>query len=134
VIFKRNRRYWTDLTIDGERYREPLRTENAKEAKGKERAPIIEISQGRAGVRGAAAQKSFDAAIVAYIEERTPHSAEKSCRTDRERSHPLRKVFGTMPLKKITAQAVLDYQKVRRATVSGRTVNLEVELSGDHST
>jgi len=117
-----------DLTIDGIRYREPLKTENWKDAKEKEKARLVEISQGRAGVRGAAAQASFSAAADAYIDERALHSAEKSCRTDRERSQPLRKVFGTMPLKKITAQAVLDYQKTRRATVSGRTVNLEVGL------
>jgi integrase len=128
VIFKRKKRYWMDDTIDRIRYRESLKTPNWKDAKEKERARLVEISQGRAGVRGAAAQASFNAAADAYIDERALHSAEKSCRTDRERSQPLRKVFGNLALKKITAQAVVDYQKARRATVSGRTVNLEVGL------
>lgn len=52
----------------------------------------------------------------------------KSCRTDRERSRPLRKAFGDVQLKKISAQAILDYQKARIADVSGRTVNLEIGL------
>src|SRR5262249_9899369 len=56
------------------------------------------------------------------------HSAEKSCRTDRERSVPLRRAFGELPLKKITAQVILDYQKERIQNVSGRTVNLEIGL------
>src|SRR5262249_39461118 len=33
-----------------------------------------------------------------------------------------------LPLKKITAQAILEYQKARVADVSGRTVNLEIGL------
>src|SRR5262245_53741806 len=36
--------------------------------------------------------------------------------------------FGELPLKKITAQVILDYQKERIQNVSGRTVNLEIGL------
>src|SRR5262245_33427599 len=117
-----------DATVDGVRYREPLKTQNWKEAKDKEKARLVEISQGRGGARGPAARQTFSTAADAYIEERALHSAEKSCRTDRERSRPLRKLFGDLPLKKITAEAILDYQKARIAEVSGRTVNLEVGL------
>src|SRR5262245_47619014 len=117
-----------DATVDGVRYREPLKTQNWKEAKDKEKARLVEISQGRVGVRGAASRQTFSMAIDAYIEERALHSAEKSCRTDRERSRPLRQAFGELPLKKITAQTILEYQKTRIAHVSGRTVNLEIGL------
>src|SRR5262245_151291 len=117
-----------DATVDGVRYREPLKTQNWKEAKDKEKARLVEISQGRVGVRGAASRQTFSMAIDAYIEERALHSAEKSCRTDRERSRPLRQAFGELPLKKITAQTILEYQKARIAKVSGRTVNLELGL------
>src|SRR5262245_42807291 len=117
-----------DVTVDGIRYREPLGTSDWKQAKDREKARIVEISQGRFGSRGPTGRQSFDAAADAYIEERGLHSAEKSCRTARERSRPLRKVFGDLPMKKITAQAIRDYQEVRIAEVSGRTVNLEVGL------
>src|SRR5262245_56181715 len=117
-----------DATVDGVRYREPLKTQNWKEAKDKEKARLVEISQGRVGARGPAARQTFRTAADAYIEERALHLAEKSCRTDRERSQPLRKAFGDLPLKKITAQAILEYQKTRVSDVSGRTVNLEIGL------
>src|SRR5215831_4490918 len=106
VIFKRNKRYWMDATVDGVRYREPLKTHNWKEAKDREKARLVEISQGRVGARGPASRQTFSLAVDAYIEERALHSAEKSCRTDRERTRPLRKAFGELPLKKITAQAI----------------------------
>jgi integrase len=128
MIFKRRKRYWMDATIDGVRYREPLRTCDWKEAKDKEKTRIVEISQGRFGARGSVARQTLSIAIDSYIEDRVLHSAEKSCRTDRERSRPLRKAFGDVPLRKISARSILDYQKARIAEVSGRTVNLEVGL------
>ena len=117
-----------DATVDGVRYREPLKTQNWKEAKDKERARLVEISQGRVGARGPASRQTFSTAADAYIEERALHSAEKSCRTDRERSQPLRKALGDVSLKKITAQSILEYQKTRVKDVSARTVNLEIGL------
>jgi integrase len=128
VIYKRTKRYWLDVTVNGVRYREPLKTRNWQEAKDKEKDRLLEIAQGKAGGRGPAAKQTVDAALDVYIEERELHSAENSCRTDRARSQALRKAFGNVSLKKITAQSILDYQKERRATVSGRTVNLEVGL------
>lgn len=93
-----------------------------------ERDRLLEIAQGKTGARGPAAKQTLDVAPDAYIEESQLHSAEKSCRTDRERSQALRKAFGNVSLKKITAESILDYQKARIAIVSGRTVNLEVGL------
>ena len=90
MIYKRGtgkqKLFWMDITVNGVRYREPLKTSNWRDAVRKERARITEIDQGKAGVRGPAARQTFNAAVDLYIEERQLHSAEKSCRTDRERS------------------------------------------------
>ena len=128
MIYKRKKRYWLDVTVNGIRYREPLKTGNWQAAKQAEKDRLLEIAQGKAGARGPAAKLTFNTAVDAYIEERQLHSAEKSCCTDRERSVALRRVFGEVPLKKITAAAILEYQKDRIEMVSGRTVNLEVGL------
>jgi hypothetical protein len=77
VTFKRNKWFWMDATVDGVRYREPLKTRNWKEAKDREKARLVEIAQGRTGARGPAARQTFSAAADAYIEERALHSAEK---------------------------------------------------------
>jgi integrase len=132
MIFKRGtgkkKWFWMDNTVNGIRYREPLKTRNWQEALQKERDRLLEIAQGKAGARGPAAKQTFNTAVDAYIEERQMHSAEKSCRTDRERSKALRTVFGELPLKKITAESILAYQKERKKTISGRTINMEVGL------
>jgi integrase len=118
-----------DNTVNGIRYREPLKTQNWQEAVQKERDRLLEIAQGKAGARGPAAKQTFNCAADAYIEDRQLHSAEKTCRTDRERSQALRNAFGDLPLKKISADLILDYQKTRiEAGISGRTINLEVGL------
>ena len=74
------------------------------------------------------ARQGFNAAADTYIQERQLHSAEKTYVTYRERSRPLRRFFRDTPLRRITADSIVKYQKGRRATVSGRTVNLEVRL------
>src|SRR5437867_12161409 len=128
MIYKRKKWYWMDNTVNDVRYREPLHTKNWQEAKRKEKERLLEIAQGKVGARGPTAKQTFNAAVDAYIEERQLHSAEKSCRTDRERSKALRTVFGELPLKKITAESILAYQKERKKTISGRTINMEVGL------
>src|SRR5215831_9882077 len=111
MIYKRGKGkkkwYWMDNTVNGVRYREPLKTRNWQEALQKERDRLLEIAQGKGGARGPVAKRTFNAAVDTYIEERQLHSAEKSCRTDRERSVPLRRAFGELPLKKITAEAIV---------------------------
>jgi integrase len=133
MIFKRGigkkKWYWMDNTVNGIRYREPLKTQNWQEAVQKERDRLLEIAQGKAGARGPAARQTFNCAADDYIKERQLHSAEKTCRTDRERSQALRDAFGGLSLKKITAKLILDYQMTRNdAGISGRTINLEVGL------
>src|SRR5215471_15368584 len=112
MIYKRGtgkkKLYWMDNTVNGIRYREPLKTRNWQEAVQKERDRLLEIAQGKIGARGPSAKQTFNCAADAYIEERQLHSAEKTCRTDRERSQALRHVFGNLPLKKITAKLIVD--------------------------
>src|SRR5262245_21449796 len=99
MIYKRKKWYWHDNTVNGVRYREPLKTKNWQEALQNERNRLLEIAQGKAGATGPPAKQTFKVAVDAYIDERQLHSAEKSCRTDRERSIPLCKTFGELPVK-----------------------------------
>ena len=129
MIYKRNKWYWMDNVVNDVRYREPLKTKNWQEAKTKEKERLVEIAQGKAGAHGVTAKQTFDSAADLYIEDRMLHSAEKTCRTDRERSRPLRKAFGDQSLRKIKSHQILAYQKARLDSgVSGRTINLEVGL------
>ena len=50
-LLKRGNRYWTDFTVDGLRYRKPLRTTDLNLAKQRERALIQKASRGALGAR-----------------------------------------------------------------------------------
>ena len=128
-LMKRGKWYWMHDVVNGLRYRLPLKTTNWQEALRKQKETLSEIQAGKLGKQGATGRQTFDVAADAYIEERQLHSAEKSCRTDKERSRPLRKFFKQTGLRRITAEAIVKYQKERKAAgVSGRTINLEVGL------
>ena len=60
--------YWMDNTVNGARYREPLKTQNWQQALQNERDRLLEIAQGKTGARGPAAKQTLDAALDAYIE------------------------------------------------------------------
>ena len=119
---------WMDDVVNGVRYRLPLKTKNWQEALRKEKETLAAIGEGKAGSQGAVARQGFNAAADTYVQEQQLHSAEKTYITDRERSRPLRRFFRDTPLRRITADSIVKYQRERRATVSGWTVNLEVGL------
>ena len=84
---------------------------------------------GKAGSHGKAARQTLNAAADAFLEERQLHKASKTYTTERERSRALRKFFGDTPLRRITAEQIVTYQKARKtAGLSNKTVNLEVAL------
>src|SRR5206468_7246495 len=62
MIYKRGKWYHMDDTVNGVRYRLPLRTKNWQEALRLEKEKITAIAQGKAAVNGAARQ-SFEVAL-----------------------------------------------------------------------
>jgi integrase len=129
TVYKRRNRYWMDTVIDGERHRVPLETTNWQEARRKAAALVTAITEGKTGNQGKSARETFNGAADAYLDERQLHSAEKTFKTDRERSRVLRKHFGEIRLRRITVEMVVSYQKKRKEQgVAGRTANLEIGL------
>jgi integrase len=128
-LYKRAKWYWMHHFVNGVEYRLSLKTKNWQEAKRLEKEKLAEIAEGKFGSQGKIARKTFSAAADTYIQERQLHSAEKTRHTDQERSIPLRRYFTETPLRRITAEMIVDYQVQRKAAgVSGRTINLEVGL------
>ena len=129
TVYRRGKRYWMDTVIDGERHRVPLETTNWQEARRKAAALVSAITDGKTGNQGRSARETFNGAADAYLDERQLHSAEKTFKTDGERSRVLRKYFGEIRLRRITAEMIVSYQKTRKEQgVAGRTANLEVGL------
>lgn len=129
AVYKRGKWYWMDDVVNGIRYRLPLKTTNWQEAKRLEKEKLAAISSGKAGEPGKISMQTFDAAADNYIAERGLHTQEKTRLTDVERCRALRRFFGEIRLRRITADKVVDYQIARKATgVGGRTINMEVGL------
>ena len=128
MIYKRNGHWHLDVTVHGVRYREALNTRDKREAKDLEKKRIAEISQGKGASNSGKefARRSFNAAADQFLEERKPHVAERTCQLERNLLYPLRRAFGETPLRRINAEMIATYQRGRRATVSGRTLNMEV--------
>ena len=121
--------------VNGVRYRLPLKDSagskiiNWQEALRREKEILADIQAGKFGGAGPIARQTFNVAADSYIQERGLHSAEKTRRTDKERSKALRKSFGERALRRITVDMIVRYQFTRKAEgVSGRTINLEVGL------
>jgi integrase len=128
MIYKRNGHWHLDVTVHGVRYREALGTTDRREAKNLEKRRVAEISQGKgaSNVGKDFARRSFSLAADQFLEERKPHVAESTCQLERNLLYPLRRAFGETPLRRINAEMIAAYQRGRRGTVSGRTLNMEV--------
>src|SRR5438552_8316750 len=115
MIYKRGKWYYMDDSVNGVRYREPLKTTNWQEALRLEKERLAEIAAGKGLNRHIAAKQTFNQAADSYVEKRKLFSAEKTYLTDKQRSGPLRESFGEIRRERITAEMILDYQIQRTA-------------------
>ena len=128
MIYKRGDSWHTDITVNGVRYRESLKTTDKREAKNleKERIAAIQAGKGASTSGRNFARQPIEKAAQQYLEERQLHTSARTQQLEKERLKPLLKVF-SKPLCRFCATDVLDYQKQRLADgVSNRTVNMEV--------
>ncbi len=128
MIYKRRGIWWTDFTLNGDRYRESLKTTDKREAVKQEKERIAEVSEGKnLAHHKHFARWPFSKAADHYLEEAKLHISERSVHSEMERAKPLRAFFGETPLVRITGERVCQYQAHRKEQgVSGRTINMEV--------
>ncbi len=136
MIYKRKGHWHIDVTINGVRYREALRTAeepfgttDRRRALEREKERIAEIHQGKgASPTGRDfARKPFEVAADIFLEDRKPYVSERTHQLECNLLKPLRKFFGERALLRIKAPDVASYQRSRRPTgISGRTLNMEV--------
>jgi tetrahydromethanopterin S-methyltransferase subunit F len=131
MIYKRGQHWHLDITVNGVRYREALKTTDRREASALEKKRVGEIQAGKAASKSGReyARKPFGEAADQFLEERRSHVAERTMQFERERLKALRKFFGERPLLRITARDIAAFQKSRLEDgVKGRTINMEVSV------
>jgi integrase len=136
ALVKRGRWWWTDFSVNGVRFRQPIRDENGqhtkdwREALSREKELIAEAQAGRLiATRQSFARLAFSEAVERYLADRTPHLAARSIRTERERLKLTSAFFGTTPLTRISCDSVRDYIGQRKQQgAANRTINMEIGI------
>jgi integrase len=131
-LWKRGRQYWMDVTVNGQRFREPLGTTDWREARQRERTRIAELGRrppdpaNRGRTFGSLDVKS---AVAAYAKERKHQVSARMVAYWTECARPLSAFFGDTPLQRVDANAIAGYQNARiEAGRAPKTVNGEVSV------
>jgi integrase len=134
AIFKRGKWYWMDAVVNGYRYREPLKTTDARKAPGLERERIAQLKDRAPDPTKKSktfASLNISGAVDAYVAERGPQVSKRMAAYWKEQSRPISKskALGNVKISKITPAHIAAYQAERLA--SGRapkTINGEVSV------
>jgi hypothetical protein len=100
-LWKRGGRYWTDFTVDGARYRKPLRTANRNVAKERERDLVQAARRGRLSDRESG-PRDLSGAVAAYLDAKRMRCSARTIELEEERLSIVKKHFGDIRLTAIT--------------------------------
>lgn len=144
-LFKREKTWWTDFSINGVRYRMSLNTTDWREAQSQEKEKIAQASAGKIGPTSQQfARLAFTEAADRYVEDRKGRLGKRSLATEEERLKPLRRYFGSTPLNRIGPESIRTYiaerkkapesqqddlaKKVLNRCAANRTINMEIGI------
>ena len=130
ALFKRNKTWWTDFSVNGRRYRQSLHTQNYDDAKETQRELRRQAEDGllAARVKGFA-RLPFSAAADRYVESRSLDLSQSSLSKERQLLTKLRKFFGSEKIGEISGDQILAFREWRaRDRVSPATINMEVGI------
>jgi integrase len=127
-VFRRNKTYWTDFSVNGQRFRQSLDTTDWREALRLEKE---KIAQAQAGKLSAASQSfarlAFTEAAERYLDSRKLELSTRSLTKERQLLVHPSKFFGATPLTRITTENLLAYRESRAKSGTGPAyVNMEM--------
>jgi integrase len=130
AIYKRGNTWWTDFSINGQRYRQSLDTTDWRAAQSSEKELIGQAGAGKLVPCSQQFSKlTFIEAADRYVADRLAHLALRSIHTERERLKPLCSFFTTLALTRISADSVRDYIARRKQQgAANRTLNMELGI------
>jgi hypothetical protein len=128
ALYKRDKTWHTDFSVNGQRFRQTLDTTDWREAQAKEKELIAQASAGTLTPNTQRFTKlGFSEAAERHLSDRSPSLAERSIQTEKERLKRLKVYFGNTPLTRISADMLRAYIAERRkAGVANKTINLEL--------
>jgi integrase len=136
ALVKRGKWWWTDFSVNGVRYRQPIRDEKGQRTKdwrtalSREKELVAEAQAGKLSVAGQSfGRLAFTEAVERYLADRAAHVAPRSKRSESDHAKPLRESFGATPVTRISVEDILAYIRQRKEKgISNVTVNMEVGI------
>src|SRR5713226_447687 len=128
AIFRRGKWWWTDFSVNGARYRQPLRTKDWREALNREKELIADASTGKlAPTSQQFARLAFSEAADRYLESRRLELSERSLKKERQLLAEPCRVFASTPLTRVNSESLLSYREARAQKGAGPAyINMEM--------
>ena len=113
-IYKREKTYWTDFSVNGQRYRESLDTSDWRAAQSREKELIAQASAGKLAPSGQQfARLAFSEAADRYLETRKLELSTRSLKKERQLLVYPRQFFAATSLNRIDSEGLLAYRESR---------------------
>ena len=127
-LFKRNRTWWTDFSVNGVRYRQSLDTTDWRQAQAQEKELIADATKGKlAPASKKFARLAFCEAADRYLETRSLELSGRSYKKESQLLIEPRRFFGSVSLMRIGAEELLAYRQARAQKKVGATyLNMEM--------
>jgi len=128
AIFRRNKIWWTDFSVNGQRFRQSLKTSDWRQAQSEERKLIAQAEQGKISVTSASfARLSFTESAERYLQGRSLELSASSLKKERQLLVQPKRFFGTETLSRIDTEALLSIREWRvKSGVGSAIINMEM--------
>ena len=129
-LYKRGGTWWTDFSVNGQRFRLSLDTSDWREAQRQEKEKITDAQQGKiAPASQQFSRLSFSQAAERFLLQRVVEVSANTLSTETDQMKALKSFFGSKTVNRITADDVRCYQAHRHEEGrSNRTINHETGL------
>jgi len=127
-LFKRNKTWWTDFSVNGVRYRMSLDTTDWREAQTQEKEKITQATEGKLAPSSQQfARLAFAEAMERYLDSRRLELSKRSLEKERQLLVCPARFFGASSLARISAESLLAYREQRaKAGLTPAYVNMEM--------
>lgn len=120
--------YWTDFSVNGQRFRLSLDTSDWREANSREKDKIAEARKGKLSTKSQSfARLVFADAVEQYLDSRKLELSDRSLKKERQLLVQPSSFFGTTRLRSITTENLLAYRESRAKGGTGPAyMNMEM--------
>jgi integrase len=127
-LFKRNKTWWTDFSVNGVRYRQTLDTTDWRQAQSDEKNLIADATRGKlAPASKKFARLAFGEAADRYLDNRRLELSDRSYKKERQLLVEPRRFFASIAVMRIGAEELLAYRQTRAEKKVGSTyLNMEM--------